>query len=93
MLIATLTIRLRVPWVHSLKEKRMIAKSITAKIRNQFNVSVAEIEDQDIHQSIVLGIACIAGDTAHADSIVDHVLDFVERNTEAEIVDIGREFR
>jgi uncharacterized protein YlxP (DUF503 family) len=93
MLIGTLKIRLYAPWVHSLKEKRMIVKSLIAKIKNQFNVSVAEIEDQDIHQSIVVGIACIAGDTAHADSILDHVIAFVESSTEAEIVRMEREFR
>jgi len=93
MLIGTLKIRLYAPWVHSLKEKRMIVKSLSAKIRNQFNVSVAEIEDQDIHQSIVLGIACIAGDTAHGHSILDHVIAFVERSTEANIVEITREMQ
>lgn len=91
MIIETLEIKLYAPWVHSLKEKRMIVKSLTAKVRNKFNVSVAEIEDQDVHQSIVLGVACVAGNTALADSIMDHVLAFLEANTEAEIVDVRRE--
>ena len=51
--IAVLTIKLHAPWVHSLKEKRMIVKSVVAKIQNKFQVSAAEVEDQDIHQSIV----------------------------------------
>jgi uncharacterized protein YlxP (DUF503 family) len=91
MIIETLEIKLYAPWVHSLKEKRMIVKSLTAKVRNKFNVSIAEIEDQDVHQSIVLGVACVAGNTALADSIMDHVLTFLEANTEAEIVDVRRE--
>ena len=37
--------RLRAPWVHSLKEKRMIVKSLVAKLRNRFNVSAAEIDE------------------------------------------------
>lgn len=91
MIIETLEIKLYASWVHSLKEKRMIVRSLTAKVRNKFNVSVAEIEDQDVHQSIVLGVACVAGNTALADSIMDHVLAFLEANTEAEIVDVRRE--
>ncbi len=93
MIIGTLEIRLYASWVHSLKEKRMIVKSLTSKVRNQFNVSVAEVEDQDIHQSIVLGIACVAGNNALADSIMEHVITFIENNTEAEITGIRREFR
>lgn len=93
MIIETLEIRLYASWVHSLKEKRMIVKSLIAKIRNQFNVSVAEVQDQDVHQSIVLGLACVAGNTALADSIMDHVLTFIENNTEAEIIAVRREIR
>jgi len=93
MIIETLEIRIYASWVHSLKEKRMIVKSLTAKIRNKFNISIAEVKDQDIHQSIVLGLACVAGNTALADSIMDNVITFIEENTEAEITGIQREFR
>lgn len=92
-MIEILQIRLYAPWVHSLKEKRMIVKSLVSKIKNQFNVSIAEVNDQDVHQSIVLGIACVAANTALADSIMDHVISFLEDNTEAEILEIQREMR
>lgn len=91
MFIATARIRIHLPWVHSLKEKRMVVKSLSAKVRNQFNVSVAEVEEQDIHQIAVLGFAGIAGDKAQADSIIDHVINFIEDNTEGEIVQAERE--
>lgn len=93
MIIETLEIRLYASWVHSLKEKRMIVKSLIAKIRNKFNVSVIEADDQDLHQSIVLVIVCAAGNTALADSTIDNVITFVEANTEAEITGILREIR
>ena len=93
MVIESLEIRLYAPWVHSLKEKRMIVKGLTGKISNKFNVSIAEIADQDLHQSIVLGIACVAGNAALADSIMDNVITFIESSTEAEITDIRRELR
>ena len=51
MKIAVLKIRLYAPWVHSLKEKRMIIKSLLAKIRNKFQVSAAEVEEQDVLQN------------------------------------------
>jgi uncharacterized protein YlxP (DUF503 family) len=91
MIIAAAKIKLHMSWVHSLKEKRMVVKSICAKISNRFHVSVAEIEEQDIHQIAVIGIAAIAGDHAQADSILDHIIQFTEENTEAVITDIERE--
>ena len=53
MLILSLKIKLHAPWVHSLKEKRMVVKSLLSKMRNKFNVAVAEVGEQDIHQTIV----------------------------------------
>lgn len=79
------------PWVHSLKEKRMIVKSICAKASNKFNISVAEIGMQDVHQKINIGIACVTNEGAHAESILENVLNFIEVNTEAEIVRVDRE--
>jgi len=91
--IAVLKIKLYAPWVHSLKEKRMVVKSLLAKIRNKFQVSAAEVEDQDIHQSIVIGVAAIVPHSAQADSLLDEIVSFVEQNTEAEIVKEEREIR
>lgn len=91
MTISILKITLHLPWVHSLKEKRMVVKSICAKVKNRFNVSAAEVENQDIHQSAVLGFAGIAGDSAMADSIIDQIITFVEENTEGDIVRIERD--
>ncbi len=93
MMIATVQIRLYAPWVHSLKEKRMVVKSLTAKIRNKFNVSIAEVEEQDTHQTVVLGAACVCDTVSFADSVIDTVIAFIEANTEAEITDIYREIR
>lgn len=91
MIIATTIIKIHLPWVHSLKEKRMVVKSICAKVKNKFNLSIAEVDEQDIHQIAVLGIAGVAGDRAQADSMIDHVLDFIEASTEGEIVSVERE--
>lgn len=91
MLILSLKIKLHAPWVHSLKEKRMVVKSLIAKLRNKFNVSAAEVEEQDTHQTIVIGVAAIVPHNAQSDSVMEEIQYFIEENTEAEIADIERE--
>lgn len=91
MKIATMTFRLHAPWVHSLKEKRMIVKSLVAKLQNKFHMSVAEIDEQDVHQFIVIGVASIVPHNAMADSLMDEISSFVEISTEAQIVEETRE--
>ena len=78
MNIAVLTFRLHAPWVHSLKEKRMIVKSLIAKLQNKFHVSAAEVDEQDTHQIIVIGVAAIVPHNAAADSLMEKISQFVE---------------
>ncbi|QAT43853.1 DUF503 domain-containing protein [Aminipila luticellarii] len=91
MIVGTMLIELHAPWVHSLKEKRMIVKSICGKAGNKFNISIAEVDKQDRHQAIVLGISCVTDEMAHANSILDNVLNFIEEHTEAEVISVYRE--
>ena len=90
MIIGILEIKLHAPYVHSLKEKRMIVRSITAKLKKTYNISVCETTEQDIHQIIVIGIAALASHSAACDSILDQIIDYVEEHCEAEIIDIDR---
>ena len=91
MIIATVTLRLHAPWVHSLKEKRMVVKSLVAQLQNRFHVSAAEIDEQDTHQILVLGAAAIVPHNAMADRLMEEISAFVDENTEAEILDEQRE--
>ena len=93
MIIAVMTFRLHAPWVHSLKEKRMVVKSLVTQLQNRFHVSAAEIDEQDTYQIIVIGVAVIVPHHAMADSLMDEISAFVETNTEAEILDEQREIR
>ena len=93
MIIAAVTFRLHAPWVHSLKEKRMVAKSLITRLQNRFHLSAAEIDEQDTHQIIVIGAAAIVPHNAMADSLMDEISAFVETGTEAEILDEQREIR
>ena len=93
MQIAVMTFRLHAPWVHSLKEKRMIVKSLVAKLQNRFHVSAAEIGEQDTQTILVIGVAAIVPHHAMADSLMDEISAFIEENCEAEILEETREIR
>ena len=93
MRIAVMTFRLRASWVRSLKEKRMIIKSLIAKLQNRFHVSAAEVDEQDTHQIIMIGVAAIVPHNALADSLMEAISLFMEENMEAEIIDEEREIR
>jgi len=93
MNIAAITFRLHAPWVHSLKEKRMIVKSLTARLQNRFHVSAAEIGEQDTHQIMLIGVAAVVPHHAMADSVMEEISRFVEENCEAEILEETREIR
>lgn len=91
MIIGTGEIYLQANWVHSLKEKRMIIQSLIKRVQNKFNVSIAEIDNQDKHQIITLGIACVSNSTAHANEVIQHVINFIESNTDALLIDFNIE--
>lgn len=91
MKIFLMHVTLRASWVHSLKEKRMVVKSLVQRLKNKFNVSVSEIDEQDIHQTIVIGIAGIGGTSAQLDSTMENIISFIENNTDAELIGIEEE--
>ncbi len=72
MIIAAIIFRLHAPWVHSLKEKRMVVKSLVTQLQNRFHVSAAETDEQDTHQIIVIGAAAIVPHNAMADRLVNY---------------------
>ena len=93
MRIAAMTFRLHAPWVHSLKEKRMVVKSLITQLQNRFHVSAAELDEQDAHQILVIGVAAIVPHNAIADSLMEKISQFVESASEAEVWEETREIR
>lgn len=91
MNILVMKITLRASWVHSLKEKRMIVKSIVQKLKNKFNISVCETDEQDTHKTIVIAITGICANCAQSDSTMEKIITFIENNTDAEIINIESE--
>ena len=81
-------LKLYIPQSTSLKDKRKVRQSIIAKVRQKFNISVAEVDTQDIHQTLTLGIAIVSADEKHVRQMFDEIVRFVEENADAELVEI-----
>jgi uncharacterized protein YlxP (DUF503 family) len=87
MYIGSLQVRLLVREALSLKDKRRVLRSVKDRLRRTFNAAVAEVDAQDRRQMIVLGIATVSNDAAHAAEQVNEILDWLRRSPAAELVD------
>lgn len=88
MTVGVCRITLRMPENASLKDKRQVVKSLTAKLRNKFNLAVAEIEDNDRWQIATIGMTCVSNDARHARQMLDNAVEFVVRTRlDAELLD------
>lgn len=88
MVIGIARIKLIAPWVRSLKEKRMVVKSIIGKVRSRFNVAINEVEELDTHQTIIIGLSQVSNNRVVVESMINQVIDYIEGNTEANVSDI-----
>ncbi len=92
MHVGVCKLTLHLPEVSSLKEKRQVARSLADRIRNRFNVAVAEVENADLRQRLTLGIACVSNDRGHTDAMLSGVLNFIEDSRlDAELLDVQSE--
>ena len=80
MIIGVCTITLHLLGITSLKEKRSIVKSVVARLRNQFNVSAAEVDAQNTHGRAVIGVACVSGASDRARGQLEAVVHWIEEN-------------
>lgn len=87
MIIGTARIELHIPEINSLKGKRQIIKSIKERTRNRFNVSLAEVESQDLWQRATLGLACVAHDKREAHRTLSKIINFIEQNKNIVLID------
>lgn len=85
MVVALLRFELIIPHAGSLKEKRRVLNSLIDRTRTKFNVSVAEVADQDLWQRSVVAMALVSGETRFAREAADKVAAFVEANFAGEI--------
>jgi hypothetical protein len=77
MNVGVCRIKLRLAENLSLKGKRRVLKSITTRVSNKFNVSVAEVSDQNLWQLATLGICCVSNNSRYTNEVLSKVVDFV----------------
>ena len=78
MHIGVCTIELRLPENHSLKGKRSVIKSISTRVSREFNVSIAEVDAQDVWQQAVLGVSCVSSSADYAHRQLERVVQWIE---------------
>ena len=92
MNVGVCQVDIRLPESTSLKSKRHVVKSITARLSNRFNVAVAEVGNGDKWQLATIGVCCISNDRRHADEMLSRVISYLEGgNLDAEILDYRTE--
>jgi hypothetical protein len=90
--IGVCRVRLRLPENHSLKGKRQVLKSLIARLHNRFNVSAAEVDDNDSWQLASIAVTCVSNDERHADSVLANAVAFIRHERlDAEILDVETE--
>ncbi|MCC7202507.1 MAG: DUF503 domain-containing protein [Nitrospirae bacterium] len=92
MLVGLCTVELFIPDSGSLKGKRQVIKSIKDRIRQKFNVSIAEIGDQDLWQRVVFGIACVGTDKKFINGVLDKIIDLITEEHSVELLKHNIEF-
>lgn len=80
MVVGVCTLELDIPASHSLKDKRQVVKSLTARVRQAFNVSIAEVDAHDSWQRATIAIACVSPDADYAHGLLEKVIDHIEHS-------------
>lgn len=80
MNIGTCKVRLRLPENGSLKGKRQVSKSIIERVKNRYNVSIAEVDDHDLWQLLTLGITCVSTSGPHANEVLSKAVNFIQQS-------------
>ncbi|MDP7033995.1 MAG: DUF503 domain-containing protein [Planctomycetota bacterium] len=92
MQIGTLLLKLAIHEARSLKDKRRVVKSLKEKLRRKFNVSIAEIEAQDVRQSAVLGVAIIGNERRYLDQVLSQIVNSVRTFRPGLLIDYEIDF-
>ena len=88
MFIASARIELELPGSRSLKDKRQVVRSVVERTRHRFNAAVAEVEDQDLWDRAVIGIAYVSSSAHHAQEVVEKAVAFISESfPDSEVLD------
>ena len=86
MIVAVALFELHIEYAESLKDKRMVVRSLRDRLRRRFNISANEVAFHDLHQRARLAVSFVAGRNDSADSLLDTIQNFVESNTDAVVI-------
>jgi uncharacterized protein len=86
--VAVGTVELHLPDVGSLKGKRHALKGLKEKLRHRFELSVAEVDHQDLWQRATLALAYVSGDSRHANEVISKAMDFIEDNLDGYVTNV-----
>jgi len=86
--VAVGTVEVHLPDVGSLKGKRRALKGLVETVRRRFQISVAEVDHQDAWQRATLALACVSGDSRHANEVISKAMDFIEDHVDGYVTDI-----
>jgi uncharacterized protein YlxP (DUF503 family) len=87
MFVGVLRLTFHVPSARSLKEKRRVVQKFRDRIRARFDVSIAEVGAQDLHQRAVFGVCVVSSDAAVCDSVLEQVARAAETVGDAVLTD------
>ncbi|WP_066634512.1 DUF503 domain-containing protein [Desulfolucanica intricata] len=91
MLIGAMSVDLFIGEAASLKDKRRYLKSIIERIKSRFNVSIAEVDQQELWQRSTLGVSCVSNERVHVDKMLSSVINFIEAQDSVEIINYNYE--
>ena len=91
MFIGSASIELHLPHSGSLKSKRQVLRAVKDRLHNKFNVSVAEVDHNDLWQRVLLGVAAVANQNKFARQVLSEVLEYIRRENGVEIIDYSIE--
>ena len=91
MIVGLLTLDLHIPEANSLKSKRFVIKSLIDRIKNKFNVSIAEVDAHDLWQRCILGIAYVSNETVMINRVFEKIKNVVNNTHTVELIDATME--
>ncbi len=86
MVVGLCTVELFMAGSQSLKDKRQVLHSLKDRLQGKFNLSIAEVDGQDLWQRAVLGMACVANDGGHVNRVLDQALNTIRGMSAVEVV-------
>jgi uncharacterized protein YlxP (DUF503 family) len=91
MIVGVMTAQLYLHGVSSLKQKRSIVKSLVERLKSRFNISVSEVDHQDVYTSAIIGVAVVTNEKQFVDRQFDKIIDFMRRDGRFSLGPVERE--